>query len=147
LFAAYFRCLKLAASAEVAFSPGLTSTSLRTYGTSEAIDNVTDSGSPTKYFAKEQIRSRRSSAATEDQNDTSTIDVTDNTINESARKIKGEYKEPWVRMRDHCHVFYCYLYLSQASKHLNIYLQDYNNSNYPITLPLRKPNSGNPGLL
>ncbi|XP_014518856.1 uncharacterized protein LOC106776051 isoform X2 [Vigna radiata var. radiata] len=106
-------------SVEVAFSPGVSSTSLRTYGTSKAIDNGTNSGSPSTYFAKEQIRSRRSSAATEDQNDTSMIDVTDNTINASARKFKREYKEPW----------------------------DYNNSYYPITLPLRKPNSGNPEIL
>ncbi|XP_017433879.1 DNA-directed RNA polymerase III subunit rpc4 isoform X2 [Vigna angularis] len=106
-------------SVEVAFSPGISSTSLRSYGTSKAIDNGTNSGSPSTYFSKEQIRSRRSSAATEDQNDTSTIDVTDNTINASARKFKREYKEPW----------------------------DYNNSYYPITLPLRKPNSGNPEIL
>jgi len=86
---------------EVAFSPGVSSTSLRTYGTSKAVDNGTNSGSPSKSFAKEQIRSRRSSAATGDQNDTSTIDVTDNTTNETARKIKREYKEPWVRMCDH----------------------------------------------
>lgn len=138
-----FGVLKRAASVEVAFSPGVSSTSLRTYGTSKAIDNGTNSGSPSTYFAKEQIRSRRSSAATEDQNDTSMIDVTDNTINASARKFKREYKEPWVRI---CDLFHRYLYLSQASKHFNIYLQDYNNSYYPITLPLRKPNSGNPGL-
>ncbi|XP_068484923.1 uncharacterized protein [Phaseolus vulgaris] len=106
-------------SVEVAFSPGVSSTSLRTYGTSKAVDNGTNSGSPSKSFAKEQIRSRRSSAATGDQNDTSTIDVTDNTTNETARKIKREYKEPW----------------------------DYTNSYYPITLPLRKPNSGNPEIL
>ncbi|KAK7341117.1 hypothetical protein VNO80_24041 [Phaseolus coccineus] len=106
-------------SVEVAFSPGVSSTSLRTYGTSKDVDNGTNSGSPSKSFAKEQIRSRRSSAATGDQNDTSTIDVTDNTINATARKIKREYKEPW----------------------------DYTNSYYPITLPLRKPNSGNPEIL
>ncbi|CAJ1934297.1 unnamed protein product [Sphenostylis stenocarpa] len=106
-------------SVEVAFSPGISSTSLRTFGTSKAIDGTTNSGSPSKYLGKEQIRSRRSSAATEDQNDTSTIDVTEDTTNASARKIKGKYKEPW----------------------------DYNNSCYPITLPLRKPNSGNPEIL
>jgi len=89
--------IKLAASVEVAFSPGISSTSLRTYGTSKAIDNGTNSGSPSKYLAKEPIRSRRSSAATEDQDDTSMVDVIDNTINASARKFKREYKEPWVR--------------------------------------------------
>ncbi|KAL3000408.1 hypothetical protein AAZX31_09G210900 [Glycine max] len=70
-------------SVEVAFSLGSSSShSLRTYGTSKSIDSGTSSGSPSKYFANEQIRS----IATEDQNDAS---------NASARKIKREYKEPW----------------------------------------------------
>ncbi|KAG5008020.1 hypothetical protein GLYMA_09G230700v4 [Glycine max] len=94
-------------SVEVAFSLGSSSShSLRTYGTSKSIDSGTSSGSPSKYFANEQIRS----IATEDQNDAS---------NASARKIKREYKEPW----------------------------DYENSYYPTTLPLRKPNSGDPEIL
>ncbi|RDY00295.1 rpc53, partial [Mucuna pruriens] len=105
-------------SVEVAFSPAGSSPSLRTYGTS--------SGSPSKYFANEQTRLRCSSAATEDQNDTYMIDATDDTTNAPARKIKGKYKEPW---------------------HLNLELQDYDHSYYPTTLPLRKPNSGDPEIL
>ena len=90
---------------EVAFSLGSSSShSLRTYGTSKSIDSGTSSGSPSKYFANEQIRS----IATEDQNDAS---------NASARKIKREYKEPWVRICHHASV----LFLSaHTSKHLNL---------------------------
>ncbi|TKY68005.1 DNA-directed RNA polymerase III subunit RPC4 [Spatholobus suberectus] len=106
-------------SVEVAFCPGVSSPSLRTYGTSKAVDSGTSSGSSSKYFAKEKIGLRRSSAATEDQNDSCMIDVTDDATNASARKIKGDYKEPW----------------------------DYDHSYYPTTLPLRKPNSGDPEIL
>ncbi|KAH1140944.1 hypothetical protein GLYMA_12G006000v4 [Glycine max] len=105
-------------SVEVAFSLGSSSHSLRTYGISKSVD----SGSPSKYFANEQIRSRHSSVATEDQNYACMIEVTDDdddTTDASARKIKREYKEPW----------------------------DYENSYYPTTLPLRKPNSGDPEIL
>ncbi|KAL5129574.1 DNA-directed RNA polymerase III subunit RPC4 [Glycine soja] len=109
--------LVFGSSVEVAFSLGSSSHSLRTYGISKSVD----SGSPSKYFANEQIRSRHSSVATEDQNYACMIEVTDDddTTDASARKIKREYKEPW----------------------------DYENSYYPTTLPLRKPNSGDPEIL
>ncbi|KAK7263858.1 hypothetical protein RJT34_31455 [Clitoria ternatea] len=104
---------------EVAFGPGGSSPSLRTYGTSRGVDSGTDSGSASKLSAKEQIGFRRSlGATTEDQNDTFMIDVTDDIANAAASKIKREYVEPW----------------------------DF-NSNYPITLPLRKPYSGDPEIL
>ncbi|XP_020214842.1 DNA-directed RNA polymerase III subunit rpc4 [Cajanus cajan] len=104
-------------SAEVAFSPAVSSPSLRTYGTSN--------GSPSKHFSNEQTLLIRSSAATEeDQNDFRMIDVTDDATNASATNAsatrnKGEYKELW----------------------------DYDHSYYPTTLPLRKPNSGDPEIL
>ncbi|XP_027356124.1 uncharacterized protein LOC113865631 isoform X2 [Abrus precatorius] len=106
-------------SVEVAFGPGGSSSSLRTYGATKGVESGTSSGSASKFFTNEQIGFRRSSAANEDQNDSCIIDVTDDNINASARKIKREYKEPW----------------------------DYDNSYYPTTLPLRKPYSGNPEIL
>ncbi|KAK7401167.1 hypothetical protein VNO78_12487 [Psophocarpus tetragonolobus] len=107
-------------SVEVTFSPGASSPSLRTYATSKGVDSGTSTGSPSKNSANEQIHLRRCfSAATEDQNDTCMIDATDDTTKVSVKKTKGEFKEPW----------------------------DYDNSYYPITLPLRKPNSGDPEIL
>jgi len=80
LLAAYFRCSKLTASVEVAFSLGSSSShSLGTYGTSKSVDSGTSSGSP----SKDQ----------EDQNDAS---------NAFARKIK----EQWVRICHHASVLF-----------------------------------------
>ncbi|KAJ1384598.1 DNA-directed RNA polymerase III subunit RPC4 [Sesbania bispinosa] len=99
-------------SVQVAFGPGGSSLPLRTFGIGKGVHSSKNSGSTSKYFANEQN-------AIEDQNDTNMIDDTDDTIEASARKIKGEYKEPW----------------------------DYHHSYYPTTLPLRKPYSGNPEIL
>ncbi|KAL2329357.1 hypothetical protein Fmac_022784 [Flemingia macrophylla] len=110
---------QLAASVEVAFGPGVSFSSLRTYGTSKASDSGTSNGSPSKLFANEQTRLRLSSAATEeDKNDIYMMDVTDDATNESAMKNKGEYMEPWNYGR-----------------------------RYPTTLPLRQPMSGDPEIL
>ncbi|KAK7312088.1 hypothetical protein VNO77_35661 [Canavalia gladiata] len=107
------------ASVDVAFGPGGSSPSLRTYGISKGLDGGTSGGSASKYFTNEHIGLRSCSATTEDQTDTCMIDVTDDTTNASAQKIKREYKEPW----------------------------DYQHSYYPTTLPLRKPYSGDPEIL
>ncbi|XP_061369038.1 uncharacterized protein LOC133311921 isoform X2 [Gastrolobium bilobum] len=106
-------------SVQVAFGPGGSSPSLRTDGISKSVHSGKSSGTASEYLANEQNGLTRSLTAVEDQSDPFMVDVTDDNTNASAGKTKRDYVEPW----------------------------DYVNSYYPITLPLRKPYSGDPEIL
>ncbi|XP_004514516.1 uncharacterized protein [Cicer arietinum] len=81
--------------------------------------NSKTSGSKSKISANEKNGSTHYSTAIVDQSNTCVIDVADDdTTDSSDGKIKKDYKDPWDL-----------------------------NSNYPITLPLRKPYSGDPEIL
>ncbi|WJX49619.1 hypothetical protein P8452_36030 [Trifolium repens] len=84
-------------------------------------NNGKSSCSESKFSANEKNCSTHSSTAIEDQSDTSLMDVTDYTsllhVTDDTTD-EEDYMEPWDL-----------------------------DSDYPITLPLRKPNSGNPAIL
>ncbi|WJX43565.1 hypothetical protein P8452_30642 [Trifolium repens] len=97
--------------------PGGLSLSPRTFDSG----NGKSSDSESKFAANEKNGSTHSSTAIEDRSDTSLMAVTDHTsllhVTDDTTD-EEDYMEPWDL-----------------------------DSNYPITLPLRKPNSGNPAIL
>ena len=100
LFSAFF-CLKFAASVQVAFGPGDSSSpTLRTYGVNKGVNSGKSSGSSSKDFSTDLNALTLSSTAIEDKSDTRMTYGTEDTTNASAWKNKREYKEPWVR---NCH--------------------------------------------
>ncbi|XP_054812439.1 uncharacterized protein LOC129313405 isoform X2 [Prosopis cineraria] len=104
---------------QVTFGPGASSPpSLRTYGKSKGVNGGQSSSSSTKSSGSGKDVLTFHSTAVENQSDVCMIDATNAVIDASARKTKQEYQEPW----DH-------------------------QSYYPTTLPLRKPNSGDPEIL
>ncbi|XP_028796805.1 DNA-directed RNA polymerase III subunit rpc4-like [Neltuma alba] len=108
------------ANVQVAFGPGASSSpSLRTYGNSKGKNRgQSSSSSSSRVSGNGEDVLTLPSTAVENQNDVYMIDATNAVTDASARKTNKEYREPW----------------------------DY-QSYYPTTLPLRKPNSGNPEIL
>ncbi|CAJ2655237.1 uncharacterized protein LOC123923551 isoform X2 [Trifolium pratense] len=117
--------LEKQSSVQDAFPGGL-SLSPRTFDSG----NGKSSGSESKFSANEKNGSTHSSTAIEDQSDTSMIDVTDDT---SLLHVTGDTS---------------LLHVTDDTTDEEDYMEPWDlDSDYPITLPLRKPNSGNPAIL
>ncbi|XP_007038339.2 PREDICTED: uncharacterized protein LOC18605330 isoform X1 [Theobroma cacao] len=136
-------------SAQISFGPGAPSSNLLSaYGSQRGgtSGKSTDSRQRSPDDNDGQIIGSFPSASKEDRTDICSSDA----IEASAPKIKREYREPWVKV---CSLFVCL----RPSAHLcaiplillssMIALQDYHHTYYPITLPLRRPYSGDPELL
>lgn len=64
----------------------------------------------------------------------------------TASKAPKEYVDPWVSRDTKCidvSVFLACIIIQL----IYISMQDYTNRDYPVTLPLRRPYSGDPGIL
>ncbi|GAU45667.1 hypothetical protein TSUD_268340 [Trifolium subterraneum] len=114
--------------------PGGLSLSPRTFDSG----NGKSSGSESKFSANEKNGSTHSSTAFEDQSDTSLIDVTDDT---SLMDVTGDTLL-------HVTGDTSLLHVTDDTTDEEDYMEPWDpDSNYPITLPLRKPYSGNPAIL
>lgn len=141
MYPVFISCLvcKPAASIQVAFGPGDTpSTQIKRYGSAKDGNGGKSSGSDPKSSDYGQNLLSLPSAANENGREVCSADSSC----KSAQIGKKEYREPWVRN----------LSLSVSlsrTRHLMspMLLQDYQNTYYPSTLPLRRPHSGDPGML
>ncbi|XP_058205729.1 uncharacterized protein LOC131319488 isoform X4 [Rhododendron vialii] len=104
-------------SVQVAFAHGSSSATIRSYGVPREGNSSKINGLGSRDSAVDDEQILFSLPSTGEPYGTSGI--SENALVATSRKIEKDYREPW----------------------------DYHHSDYPITLPLRRPYSGDPGLI